>query len=82
MVFYDKPIQLTTPITKSTVITAFEISIDRIVLYQSAYISVILKDTNSAEIDRKQLIMEGDDYLKWGADDDYIIEFVRTKIQE
>jgi hypothetical protein len=30
--------------------------------------------------DRKEIVIGGDDYLAWGSDDDYVREFVKSKL--
>lgn len=75
-------VPLTTPLTKviKHTITTIEIIIDKIVLFQSADIYVIMKDIDV--VATLQLTIEGDDYAKWGSDDSYIVDYVISKIQE
>jgi hypothetical protein len=82
MMMYNASIPLTIPITKikTNIITNIEISINNVVLSKCANITVILKDEIGEVIEIKHLIIEGDDYLNWGSDDNYIIDYVVSKI--
>jgi hypothetical protein len=78
MMMYNANIPITK--IKTNIITNIEISINNVVLSKCANITVILKDEIGEVIEVKHLIIEGEDYLNWGADDNYIIDYVVSKI--
>jgi hypothetical protein len=62
------------------VISGFDIQNIELVLFNSARIFVRLLDENGNMMDLKFITMEGEDYANWGSDDNYIINFVATKL--
>ena len=73
---------LITPCDKTTVrtIASFEAFITDLVFNTSATFRVSLYDENESCIENTYIIMEGQDYLDWGINDDYVIKFVATKL--
>ena len=61
-------------------ITSFNVSIRDVVLNTSATLVVQLFDSNNKIIEVKNLILTGQDYDNWGADDKYIINYVANKL--
>lgn len=66
-------------ITKK-VIGGFEIQSVDLVLFNSARIVVRLLDESGNMMDLSFITMDGEDYTNWGSDDNYIINFVATKL--
>lgn len=48
--------------------------------FTSMEFSCCLFSTTDQTIDYVQVVMEGDDYNKWGNDDTYLINFLNTKL--
>jgi hypothetical protein len=61
-------------------ITAIDISVERVALNVSASIQVKMYDESGAIVDYQVIMLKGDDYAQWAADDQYIIEFVCTRL--
>ena len=70
------------PFDKTTVttITSFSIEVTDVVLFTSVRLRVNLFDANGRRVDCNFLMVEGEDYVAWGNDDQYIVNFVSTKL--
>ena len=66
------------PTTK--VISGFDIQNIDLVLFNSARIVVRLLNEDGSVIDFTNIIMDSEDYIKWGSDDQYIINFIASKL--
>jgi hypothetical protein len=67
-------------IVSSITVNRFEIDSIDIRLFTSAIIRVNLFGLDGFRISVKNVLMEGDDYAKWGNDDQYIITFVMNSL--
>lgn len=78
----DQQICLDAPVEKTFRILAFRIRVISVVLKQSAIIRLVLEQECNGQttMENKELILDGDDYLNWGSDDDYLIEWVKGKL--
>ncbi len=67
------------PITK---LVGFNLQLTDLVLGTSVRIYIVLHFLTGKvpSVEHKDLILEGDDYLAWGNDDNYITEFVKSKL--
>jgi len=63
-------------IISTLTVNRFEIDSIDIRLFTSAVIRVNLFDLNGFRVSVKNVLMEGEDYSKWGNDDQYIVSFV------
>ena len=70
------------PVDKTTTktITRFSLDISKMTLNSSAAFRVSLFDANDKYIDATIVTLEGQDYLNWGNDDQYVINFVAQKL--
>ncbi len=64
---------------KTSVINNIIIKIIQFELFKSITISVTLL-SNTNNIDNQLIKISGEDYTNWGNDDNYIIDFVLTKL--
>ena len=73
---------LETPIENSYKVLGYRVSVISLQLGQYALLGINLSCTKKDEhyIVYKELMLDGDDYLAWGADDKYIMEFVASKL--
>ena len=69
-------------ITKTQKIHAFEAIISNIVFNKSATIDILFYDEASCVVASKELILAGEDYAKWGNDDNYITEYIITHLDK
>ena len=69
------------PVITTKTITSFKIDRIEISLFKSAIITVILLDSAGSIIDVKFLNMTGEDYSKWDANDAYVIEFIKRRLE-
>ena len=69
---------LTTPITitKTYNITNYDYHVTRLNLGKSVHILVIFKDENGIFQREQSVNIMGEDYEKWGLDDNYIHEYI------
>ena len=68
-------------IKQSINICKFKYSVMEIILFKSIRIAVYLLNENDAVIESRQYLIEGDEYLAWSQDDNYIIKLLKEKIQ-
>jgi len=61
-------------------IVRFSLDIIELVLNQSATFSVLCYDANDKLIENKFVKLEGIYYTDWGSHDDYVVQFVATKL--
>ncbi len=59
-------------------ISSFRVQISNIILNASCDLIVSLYDDDFRMLRQDVLKLIGDDYLNWGTDDDYIIEYVKN----
>jgi len=76
---YEILVQPTTLI-KTEEITSIKINIMSLELFKSVTIVVSLLNNNNNIIDNKVIKLEGDDYLNWNNDDNYIKNMVLSKL--
>lgn len=69
-------------VTQTTTYTSNKIGIliRQIILYTSAAINVYFYDANGSVFKVEELLMEGEDYANWASNDDYIRNFVCSKL--
>lgn len=60
--------------------TSFTVFIDSMVFNESATFKVVVYDDKNSAILTQYLIMSGQQYLDWGSDDAYVIEWVRIQM--
>jgi len=79
----DITVTLDTPVTKTTVVqyVSFKIKDVTVRLNSIATFVVLLYGSNNEILCRK-VLMEGQDYLDWGNDDTYAINYVKSKIND
>jgi len=65
-------------ITKTVV--SFSLNITSMIFNTSATFRVYLYDVNNKIIETTNIIVEGDEYLNWSNDDNYIIQLVAVKL--
>jgi len=58
----------------------FSLDIAKMELSVSATFRVSLYDANDCCFANKYVTLEGQDYLKWGADDSYVLKFVSAQL--
>lgn len=58
----------------------FDVIVDSIVFNDSASLKVVLYNEKDAIIKIQYLLMQGQAYLDWGSNDDYVIEWVRQQL--
>lgn len=70
------------PVDKTTTktITRFTLDISKMTLNLSASFRVSLFDSDDKYIDATNVTLEGQDYLDWGNDDQYVIDFVARQL--
>ena len=67
-------------IVKTSNIKSIEVKIYKILLFTSVSVIVYMKDICNRLIDVRNLTLEGQDYINWGNDDNYIINYVLEKL--
>jgi hypothetical protein len=70
------------PNMKKTVnICKFKYQILEIKLKESVRVAVYLFNDDDILIESTQYLIDGEEYAKWGSDDNYIINLIKQKIQ-
>ena len=72
-----EPASFTFPIR---IIYSFEIQVLHLVLFQSVTVMITLYDENNSPIDNKMITIDGDDYLNWSNNDNWLIDYVLNKL--
>jgi hypothetical protein len=67
-------------IVTTKTITSYKIDRIEISLFKSAIITVVLLDSAGSILDVKFINMTGEDYSKWDADDNYVVEFINNSL--
>ena len=69
-------------VTSTTTYTSNRIGIliKQITLYTSASINVYFYDANGSVFKVEELLMEGEDYTNWASNDDYVRNYVCSKL--
>lgn len=78
-------IPLDTPLVKTQVIeyNRFKIKNFDLKLNNKVSIIILLYPTNPEHVvECKTIVIEGADYKAWGNDDNYVIQFIKTKLSE
>jgi hypothetical protein len=77
---------LETPIEKVSQIkiVGFKVYVNSVILGQQAVIGVSIDCIcdNKTYVEFRDIVMKDADYLAWGTDDNYIIEFVKSKLAD
>jgi len=70
------------PVDKTTTktITRFTLDISKMTLNSSASFRVSFFDANDKYIDATNVTLEGQAYLDWGNDDQYVINYVAAEL--
>lgn len=70
------------PFDKTTIQTGVRFSIDIVMMIfnTSASFRVYLYDIDDKIIDTSYVLLEGEDYLNWNNDDNYVIQYVANKL--
>lgn len=75
---------LDTPLEKTIQLLGFRVSVIGLQLGHSARLAIHLNCIYDEKpfLEYKELVIEGDEYTAWGADDTYIMELVASKIKD
>ena len=75
-------IAIDVPIEKTTRILSFMIQILDLNISHSARFRVMLECESNGQksFEAKEITIEGDEYLKWGSDDAYLVELIKSKL--
>lgn len=65
-------------IIKTFTITSFKIVVVNIVLNEKCDIIVSLFDSDQILQRQEILVLQGDDYINWGSDDEYLYDYVAS----
>lgn len=77
----EKEIALYPNMKKTLNICKFKYQILEIKLTESVRVAVYLFNENDLLVDSKQYLIDGNEYAKWGSDDNYLINLIKQKIQ-
>ena len=58
---------------------SFSLNIHEVRIFESVMMSIDFFDENGNCIDRDRLNLTGEDYSNWGADDNYLVNYVAKK---
>ena len=75
-----QPVSLTRTVV--TEISYFTVEVTNVILSTQATLQVRLFDSKKQFLDLETLILKGEDYTKWGADDSYITTFVVQQLSK
>jgi hypothetical protein len=77
-------VDLSQPIVQKVEVLGFRVSVLQVQLGQSARLAIHLNCILDGKpfIQYKEMVIEGEEYLSWGSDDNYIMELVKLKLGE
>jgi len=77
-------VDLSQPIVQKVEVLGFRVSVLGVQLGHSARLAIHLNCILDAKpfIQYKEMVIEGEEYLSWGSDDNYIMELVKLKLGE
>ena len=61
-------------------IASFDIQIVSMIIFVSVSLSITTYDENNVFSENVNMILIGDDYTNWGNDDNYLVNYVVTKL--
>jgi hypothetical protein len=75
---------LANPIVQKVEVLGFRVSVLGVQLGQSARLAIHLNCVleGAPFIQYKEIVIEGEEYTAWGADDTYIVELVKNKLTD
>ena len=77
----EQQITLYPNMKKTLNICSFRYKILEIKLKEGVRVAVYLFNENDWLVDSKQFLIEGEEYMRWGNDDQYLINLLKQKIQ-
>jgi len=77
-------VELSQPIVQKVEVLGFRVSVLQVQLGQSARLAIHLNCILDGKpfTQYKEMVIEGEEYLSWGSDDNYIIELVKLNLGE
>ena len=66
--------------TVTNIITSFTVTVSDVTLFTCANLTVNLYNADPLLVDTVYMTLSGDDYNNWANDDDYVIQYVATKL--
>ena len=69
-------------ITVTTRIVKGRISVFDYIPFTSAGVACMLYDANDKAVENRVYLLDGNDFLSWGSDDKYLVEWVKQKLKE
>lgn len=75
---------LDTPLNKTVSVLGFNVTVMGIELFTSCRLAVTIKCESLGRVytEYREIVLVGEDYLKWSTDDSYIIKFVTAALPE
>lgn len=70
------------PILKTVKLNTFRITDVKIKLFESASLTVLLFDQDNKLCDSRFYELDTETYLQWNADDQWLVKFVKAKLQQ
>ena len=77
-------VEFSQPIVQKVEVLGFRVSVLQLQLGQSARLAIHLNCILDGKpfFQYKEMVIEGEEYLSWGSDDNYIMELVKLKLGE
>jgi hypothetical protein len=66
--------------TTTVQITSFSVENIKLELNKYAVFRVVLYGDNKMPVAIESVAIEGDDYKKWSSDDDFVLQYIATKL--
>jgi hypothetical protein len=71
------------PYKKTKTANKIRVLVKELKLFEYVSLVVLLYDDSTDElIETKVMTIQGQDYLNWGSDDKYILEYIKSKLQQ
>lgn len=66
--------------TKRITINAFRVNVERLILFTSALLRVVMYDADGNQVTTQVLELKDEDYLHWSTNDEYIYQYVAQQL--
>lgn len=68
------------PIKMTTSLNSFSVNIYELKLFEYVKLACVLYNTDGSPMDTRLFVLEGEEYNKWSSDDQYIISYIKAKL--
>ncbi len=76
----SKTYNLYPPIKITTSLNSFSVNVFELKLFEYVKLACVLYNIDGVPMDTRIFVLEGEEYTKWSSDDQYIISYIKAKL--